>query len=205
MDSPEVDQRLIQASLAGDTDAFGELVRSYQDRLYATLYRLTGSVEDAQDLVQETFLRAYQNLDRFLGESAFYTWIYRIGVNLVLNRRRRARSGPRFLPFRRGGDHDQPDPGDPREHAASDQLESRETAEQVQRALDRLPKEFRSVVVLKDFDGLRYEEIAELLKIPIGTVRSRLHRARGELRALLGESPLDPALSSPASLPVAET
>lgn len=188
MDGPDVDQRLVQASLAGDAEAFGDLVRRYQDRLFATLYRLTGSAEDAQDLVQEAFLRAYQNLDRFLGESAFYTWVYRIGVNLALNRRRRWRSGPRFLPLNRGDRPDHDVAGDHEAENPARRLESLETGERVQQALSRLPEEFRSVVILKDFDGLRYEEIAGLLDIPVGTVRSRLHRARAELRELLGET-----------------
>ena len=89
------DQDLIDACREGKTDAFGVLVRRYQDRLYPTLFRLTGRAEDAQDLLQEAFLRGYQNLGRFQGDSSFYTWVYRIAVNLALSGRRRRRPATR--------------------------------------------------------------------------------------------------------------
>ncbi len=197
MNGPDVDQRLVQASLAGDAEAYGELVRRHQDRLYATLYRLTGSSEEALDLVQDTFLRAYQKLDHFLGGSAFYTWLYRIGVNLALNRRRRWKSGPRFVSFNRTGEVEHT-AGDPAESDPARPLERAELEQQVHTALQRLPEDFRAVIVLKDLDGLRYEEIAEVLNIPVGTVRSRLHRARGDLRNLLRKV-MEPA-TPPASL-----
>lgn len=186
MNVPDVDQGLVQASLAGDADAYGELVRRHQDRLYPTLLRLTGSAEDALDLLQDTFLRAYQNLDRFLGESSFYTWIYRIAVNHALSKRRRWRVGPRFRPFPETGrgetllGTDRDDPSIP--------LERADLERQVQNALNRLSEEFRVVVILKDLEGLKYEQIADVLGIPIGTVRSRLHRARQDLRVLLRET-----------------
>jgi RNA polymerase sigma-70 factor (ECF subfamily) len=179
-DEPE----LIEACRRGDTSAFGILVRRYQDRLFPTMLRLSGRPEDAQDLLQDAFLKAFQKLKRFHGESSFYTWLYRIAVNLALSDRRRRRpivgwEAPSS--YRPGTDPpssiELADPSEPLEKAELNQC--------VQAALNRLAKDHRAVVVLKDLDGLRYEEIAEILNIPVGTVRSRLHRARLELRERL--------------------
>jgi RNA polymerase sigma-70 factor (ECF subfamily) len=171
------DQSLVEACRAGDTQAFGVLVRRYQDRLFPTVLRLTGRTEDAYDLLQEAFLRAYQKLGHFQGQSSFYTWIYRIAVNMALSGRRKRRLvvDPQSV--------QRLDPADP--SLQSDptlRLERAERDAQVLKALNGLAADHRAVLVLKDMDGLRYEEIAAVLGIPIGTVRSRLHRARGELR-----------------------
>ena len=180
---PNDDNSLIEACRAGRSEAFGVLVQRYQDRLYPTMLRLTGGAEDALDLLQDAFLRAFEKLDRFHGESSFYTWIYRIAVNLALSGRRRRKTTLRLGGDGRGADldpADDPDSSDPTlplEHAERDVL--------IQSALDALADDHRAVVVMKEFDGLRYEEIASILNIPVGTVRSRLHRARLELRSRL--------------------
>jgi RNA polymerase sigma-70 factor (ECF subfamily) len=177
------DHSLVEACRAGRTEAFGILVERYQRRLYPTVLRLVGSTEDAEDILQDAFVRAFEKLDQFQGESSFYTWVYRIAVNLALSghRRRRVRS---TLPSRRRGaaarglqaldESADADPAVPLERAERERI--------VAAALNRLGPEHRAVVVLKDFDGRRYEEISAILKIPVGTVRSRLHRARCELR-----------------------
>lgn len=180
----EDDQRLVEACRAGRTEAFGMLVLRYKDRLYPTIARLTGSPEDALDILQDAFLRAYQKLGHFQGGSSFYTWVYRIAVNLALSERRKRRPaihrpGPLALdPAEAADDPERSDPAGPLELADRKRL--------VEQALETLAPEYRAVVVLKDMDGLRYEEIAETLGIPIGTVRSRLHRGRCELRDRLG-------------------
>lgn len=170
------DQSLVEACRAGDRDAFGVLVRRYQDRLFSTALRLTGRVEDAHDLLQDSFFRAYQKLGNFHGDSSFYTWVYRITVNLALSGRRKRRpviesSGPALDAADESG---LTDPALPLERAERDA--------RIQAALNDLADDHRAVIVMKDLDGLRYEEIAAILKVPIGTVRSRLHRARCELR-----------------------
>jgi RNA polymerase sigma-70 factor (ECF subfamily) len=173
------DDRLIEACRSGKTEAFGVLVRRYQDRLYPTVFRLTGCAEDAHDLLQEAFLRAYQKLDRFHGESSFYTWVYRIAINLALSnlrKRRHAASGVP-MPIDPPGDRGEDDP--------ARSLLRAERDEQIQQALDALAPDHRTIVVMKEFDALRYEEIGAILGIPVGTVRSRLHRARLELRQRL--------------------
>ncbi len=173
---------LVDACRAGESEAFGLLVRRYQDRLYPTILRLTGCADDALDLLQDAFLRAFEKLDRFHGDSSFYTWVYRIAVNLALSNRRRRRlahrvEAPNGFDSESSDDPSKSDPTLPVERAERDRL--------IQNALSRLQPEQRAVVVLKDLDGLRYEEIADILGIPIGTVRSRLHRARSELREQL--------------------
>jgi RNA polymerase sigma-70 factor, ECF subfamily len=176
------DQSLIAACRSGQTEAYGVLIRRYQDRLYPTVLRLTGCAEDAQDLLQETFLRAYQKLGHFQGESSFYTWVYRIAVNLALSNRRRRRPDCRAGCGNDGHGNLVDSATDFRETDPSLPLERIERERTVQAALDALAADHRAVVVLKEFDGLRYEEIAAVLGIPVGTVRSRLHRARCELR-----------------------
>lgn len=183
MARPEDDLALVAATRGGDVESFGILVRRYQDRLYPTLLRLTGCAEDARDLLQDAFLRAYEKLGHFHGESNFYTWIYRIAVNLALSDRRRRRSPVRA----RGASPEVLDPpSDPRETEPSRPLEEAERNALIHQALQALQPDHRAVVVMKDLDGLRYEEIAEVLRVPVGTVRSRLHRARAELRERLG-------------------
>jgi RNA polymerase sigma-70 factor, ECF subfamily len=192
------DQPLIEACRAGQTEAFGELVRRYQDRLYPTILRLTGCAEDAHDLLQDAFLRAYEKLGRFHGDSSFYTWLYRIAVNLALSGRRRRRATLRLSGTRRDEPIDVPD--DPEQSDPTLPLVRAERTALIQEALDALAPDHRAVVVLKEFDGLRYEEVAAVLGIPVGTVRSRLHRARCELRERLRgavEEPAAPARETP--------
>ena len=178
------DFSLVSACLAGRSDAFGVLVQRYQDRVYPTLYRLTGNVEDAHDLMQEAFLRAYQNLGRFHGESGFYTWLYRIAVNLALTDRRK-RKGPTHAAVS-GFETSIDPPDDPSQTDPSGPIQRAERVAQVQQALNALQADHRAVIVMKELDGFRYEEIADMLGIPLGTVRSRLHRARCELKQRLG-------------------
>ncbi len=177
------DASLVELARAGDTAAFGSLVRRYQDRLFPTAYRLTGRVEDAQDLVQEAFLKAYVNLGQFHGESSFFTWLYRIAVNLALSNRRKKRVES-HAPLAQGMPRDDLIE-DPSRAGPSDAIERAERDQQIHRALGTLSPDHRVVVVMKDLDGLSYEEIARNLRIPLGTVRSRLHRARLELREKL--------------------
>jgi RNA polymerase sigma-70 factor (ECF subfamily) len=178
------DDRLIAECLKGQTAAFGELVRRYQDRLFNTAYRLMGNAEDAQDVVQDAFLSAYQSLGSFKGDSLFYTWLYRIAINTAISLKRKQRvvvsihgAGPEQTGIEPLDSSDRSRPG----HA----LEQAEEEKRVQFALDRLSPEHRTVLVLKEIEGQKYEAMAEILAVPIGTIRSRLHRARVELRELL--------------------
>ena len=174
------DQRLIADCLAGRTAAFGELVRRYQDRLYNTVFRLVDNPEDARDVVQDAFLRAYQSLQSFKGEAQFFTWLYRIAVNAAISVKRKHKPA---LALKSGSGGVEPldessfsKPGEA--------LEKAEEERRVQIALNLLSPEHRAVLVLKEIDGKKYEAMAEILQVPIGTVRSRLHRARLELREI---------------------
>lgn len=185
------DRRLIADCLKGRTDAFGELVRRYQDRLYNSVARLLDSSEDAQDIVQEAFIHAYQSLHSFKGDSEFFTWLYRIAFNAAISLKRR-RKVTFSLDQRRDGDDGSQGQGhglDPADDAEDNRpgfaLERSEQEAKLQAALNRLSAEHRTVMVLKDIDGCSYEVIADVMGIPVGTVRSRLHRARSELRDIL--------------------
>lgn len=177
------DRRLIAECLAGRRDAFGELVSRYQARLYNAVYRLVDHPEDAADVTQDAFLNAYQSLHTFKGDAEFYTWLYRIAFNSAVTLKRKKRATASL----EGVGTDGPlDPDDPSEYVQPGADLIRDENEQLLRtALNRLSHEHREVLILKEIEGLRYEEIAAILGVPIGTVRSRLHRARLELRELL--------------------
>ncbi|MFO0969482.1 MAG: sigma-70 family RNA polymerase sigma factor [Gemmataceae bacterium] len=178
------DYGLIAACLAGRTESFGALVTRYQDRLFNTVIRLVDNAEDARDIVQEAFLNAYQSLYSFKGDSLFFTWLYRIAVNTAISYRRKQKV---LLRLHKGGEEGgSVEPADPSEvsrpgHA----IEMAEEERRLHEALGRLSPEHRAVLVMKDLEGQKYEEMAEILDVPIGTIRSRLHRARLELRDIL--------------------
>ena len=179
------ERRLIAECLAGRPAAFEGLVRRYQDRLYNTVYRLVDNAEDARDIVQEAFLSAYQSLHRFKGDAQFFTWLYRIAVNTAITFKRKQRVA---LRIDRGRDDQNPgvEPLDSSEFNRPEYaLEQAEQERCVRRALSRLSPEHRTVLILKDMEEQKYEAIAQILQLPIGTVRSRIHRARMELRLLL--------------------
>ncbi len=178
------DHRLIAECLQGDTLAFGELIRRYQDRLFNLVYRLLGSVEDAQDVVQETFLNAYKSLQTFKGDAEFFTWLYRIAWNTAVSLKRKQRLAMSLYAGRTGaGGIDPLDDSDGSQPGQA--LERAEQEGRIQKALNRLSPEHRAVLVLKEMEGQKYETIAAILQVPVGTIRSRLHRARMELRDIL--------------------
>ncbi len=177
------DAQLIEAALAGDSTAFGELVQKYQDRLYNTIVHVTGSAEDALDAVQDAFVQAFLKLDTFQQSSAFYTWLYRIAFNVAASRRRRKRPA---LSVEHARESSGLEPVDPQPGPES-RVEQDECCRQVQEAMAGLTEEHRAVLVLREIDGCCYETIADILDVPIGTVRSRLHRARVQLREELKE------------------
>jgi len=178
------ERRLIERSRRGDLDAFDLLVRQYEKNVFSTAYRLSGSYDDASDIAQEAFVRAWNNLKSFRGDSAFSTWLYRIVTNVFLDDRKRKRARPhRSLEEALTLDEstvtrqfEDPAPG-PQAMAEGD--ERRKVLEQ---AINTLPDEQRVMVVLYHTQGLSYEEIAEITQCPMGTVKSRLNRARLALR-----------------------
>lgn len=177
------DRRLIAECLGGRRDAFGELVFRYQARLYNAAVRLIDNPEDAADVVQESFLSAYQALHTFKGDAEFYTWLYRIAFNTAISLKRKKRAAVSLDATGPDGGLDPDDPSEVIKPGSA--LERSEDEARLWEAMNRLSAEHREVLVLKDIDGMKYEEIAEILGVPIGTIRSRLHRARLELRELL--------------------
>ena len=186
--------QFIERLKAGDEAAFDHLVAERSRDVYALLYRLTNDAEEARDLTQETFLRTFQNIKRFRGDADLKTWIYRIAVNQARNRwrwwRRRRRDATVSLDA--GDSHNDESLGSRlRDRASADPEQDtlaheRENALMV--ALGSLSRSYRETVILRDIEGLSYEEIATTLEISIGTVKSRLARGRNELRIRLGSS-----------------
>lgn len=174
------DQSLVTLAAAGSRDAFDELVVRYRRPVYNLVRALTGGDSEAEDLVQDVFIRAYRAIGGFRGDSAFRSWLYRIAINVVRTHvdKRRVRDAVLVAPT--GAD-------DPMDAATNgDDLEQMLLRRQViDRALATLPEELRVLVVLRDVQGLKYDEIADVVKAPRGTVESRLFRARQRLRPLL--------------------
>tara|TARA_B100000029_G_scaffold442494_1_gene460938 strand:+ start:3438 stop:4037 length:600 start_codon:yes stop_codon:yes gene_type:complete len=175
------DQQLVSQSRAGDTRAFDELVLRYQDRLFHSMQSILKSDEDTLDIVQDAFVRAFHKLDTFRGDSAFYSWLYRIAANLAFSHLRKSKSrGPvtsvdtlveSGLAPADASIIDRP----------LDAVVRQEHQQIVRDTLAELPEDFRIVLVMKEFDGYSYEHISESIGVPIGTVRSRIHRARADL------------------------
>lgn len=183
----EVDRLLVERVQNGDVAAYDILVHCYRERLYSVVYNLTSNREDALDLTQEAFIKAFQSINRFQGKSSFYTWIYRIAVNNTLSHLKKYRNR-KFLSF------DNLD----NEASQSDVFEviaaktktekatlMRELHEKLNEALQKLSLKHRSVVVLFEIEEMSHEQIAEILKCSVGTVRSRLHYAKQQLRLYL--------------------
>ena len=177
------DFQLIDDTLAGDRSAYGELVRKYQDRLYNAVVQITGCHDEAEDVVQDVFVQAYVKLEKFQKASAFYTWLYRIAFNAAVSRKRRKRVEYSVEQSREVSGNEPTYQGD----SPSENLHRQEEVQQVHAALRRLSDEHRKILVLREMEGCCYESIAEVLEVPVGTVRSRLHRARTQLREELNK------------------
>src|ERR1035438_5458294 len=186
---PVEEMELVRRARRGDLEAYDELVRRYQERVYATVYHMTANHEDANDLAQEAFIKAFQALKSFKGGSSFYTWIYRIAVNKTINflkqRRNKVQMSLDDLDF--NAEHD-PD----LVALISDKTPRREVGlaelqEKLNAAMQKLSESHRLVVTLHDVQGLSHEEIAKIMECNVGTVRSRLFYARQQLQAILSD------------------
>jgi RNA polymerase sigma-70 factor (ECF subfamily) len=175
------ESQLIDDSLRGNTAAFGELVRTHKDRLFNAVSQFVGDSTEAEDVVQEAFVQAYLKLATFQRTSAFYTWLYRIAFNTAVSRKRRKHLAASVDSNREQSGDEPADRGE----APDARLQRSEQAEQVQQAMSLLSEEHRAILVLREIEGMEYEAIGETLSINVGTVRSRLHRARVALRERL--------------------
>ncbi|MHC5211022.1 MAG: sigma-70 family RNA polymerase sigma factor [Planctomycetota bacterium] len=177
---------LVRRLRDGDEDACREFVEAHRDRIITVVARVAGAGADAEDLAQEAFLKAFGAMDRFDGRSALFTWLYRIAVNTARDDLARRRRRP-AVPLE-GPEGTRVDPVDPSE-TPKQAYERHERAAIVRDALDRLPEPFRTTLILREMEGHSYEEVATILGVSIGTVESRIFRARCKLRALLGKEP----------------
>jgi RNA polymerase sigma-70 factor (ECF subfamily) len=177
----DIDQALVQRAQAGDPRAFDALILKYQHRILQLVTRFVNEA-DAPDVAQEAFLRAWRAISKFRGQSAFYTWLYRIAINTAKNWLVSRSRRPAAQDF---------DIQDAEDYGVSEQLQERDTPEhlalsdeirqQVQDSLKNLPEDLRTAITLRELDGLSYEEIAQAMDCPIGTVRSRIFRARAAI------------------------
>jgi len=176
----ECDQLLVARVQSGDKQAFDVLVSKYQRRLMRLVSRLVYDPAEAEDVVQETFIKAYRALRHFRGDSAFYTWLYRIGINTAKNfLLTQGRRTPTSTDTDVEGAEAFDDGNNLRDiNTPESVLASKQIAETVNAAMDVLPLELRTAIVLREIEGLSYEEISEVMSCPIGTVRSRIFRAR---------------------------
>jgi len=186
---PTDEAQLVKLARGGDLSAYDELVRRYQERIYATIYHMTANHEDANDLAQDAFIKAYQALKSFKGGSSFYTWVYRIAVNKTINflKQRKNRTQMSLNDLDVNVEHD-PD----LVALISDKTPLREVnlvelQEKLNEAMQKLSESHRLVVTLHDVQGLSHEEIAKIMECNVGTVRSRLFYARQQLQAYLSE------------------
>lgn len=175
------DDFLIDRTIQGDQEAYGQLVSKYQDRLFKTMTHVVGSSEDAYDVIQEAFLQAYLRLETFRKTSRFYTWLYRIAFNVAMGIKRKQKPVSFFSQVSEINSCDY----DSRQRRPDELMTSAENIELVQKSIALLDTDFRSVIILREMEDLSYEEISEILDIPLGTVRSRLHRARSILKEIL--------------------
>jgi RNA polymerase sigma-70 factor (ECF subfamily) len=178
------DESLIKTCLAGQTEAFGLLVDRYQTRLFYSLLHLLGSTEDAQDVAQDAFVQAFEKLVTFRGQSQFYSWLFRIAFNTAVSAKRKSKRMKVSLDGQRDASGQELSDHRP-SSAPSYAMDVCDRQRVVRQALDELSEEFRTALVLKEIDGMSYEEIADVVDVPLGTVRSRIHRARLELREKL--------------------
>lgn len=188
--TPGEERELVNRARAGDLDAYDELVRRHHSRLFGMVYNMTGSRQDAEDLLQDVFVKAFDALKGFKGDASFYTWIYRIAVNRTINfvKGRKRRMTVSINDPGLNGDN----PEERRPELATHETPERETRlkeiqQKLNKALDTLSENHRTVVILHDMQGVPHEQIAEMLGISCGTVRSRLFYARQALQVQLSE------------------
>src|SRR5712671_4104508 len=187
--APVPDLELVQRAQKGDGAAYDELIRRYQERVYATVYHMTSNHEDANDLAQEAFIKAFHALKSFKGGSSFYTWVYRIAVNKTINflkqRKNKTQMSLDDLDF--NAEHDPDLVALISDKTPRREVHLAELQEKLNEAMQKLSESHRLVVTLHDVQGLSHEEIAKIMNCNIGTVRSRLFYARQQLQAYLSD------------------
>jgi RNA polymerase sigma-70 factor (ECF subfamily) len=194
MSEQDIDRQLVERARLGDKRAFELLVEKYQRRLLRLLSRMVRDQDEVEDIAQETFIKAYRALPNFRGDAAFYTWLYRIGVNTAKNYLATRKKAMPTVSDQYMGEDDEPDERLVAQDISTPESEllSKQVAMAVNQVVEALPEELRTAITLREMEGMSYEEISELMGCPIGTVRSRIFRAReaiaAKLRPILGTS-----------------
>src|SRR6267142_832840 len=184
METVPSDENIVERALTGDAEAFSEIVRRWERRIFALAYGILGREEDARDATQETFLAAFRNLRGFRGEAKVSSWLHRIAINQCITRQRRAKVRNEAAL----GDETEKDAASfatPLEISPSRVVEGLERTVAVRRAVNSLPSELRQVIVMKEFEELTFREIADVLELPLSTVKSRLYTALRQLQMRL--------------------
>ncbi len=183
MKQATADVERIKRFKSGDEEAFAELVRCYQDRIYSLCRYMLKNRYDAEDAAQDTFIKAYRNLRNFKPKASFYTWLYRIAVNTCLDRQKR----PLFASLFKWSAHGEESTIEAQSNKPSPEeiCETRQLGQALHIGLNRLSPKLRAVIFLREIDGLSYEEIAEVLEVSVGTVKSRISRAKEEMRRIM--------------------
>lgn len=177
------DQHLIERVRAGETEAYGTLVQRWERPIYGLTLRMLGHAEDAQDATQETFISAYTNLKSFRGDAKFSSWLYRIALNVCHSRLRRT-TRRRVASLEQQLEEVGFEPASP-DAAVDEQILGEQVGAQVRKALNAIPADMRQVIVMKEYEGLKFHEIAEVLDIPVSTVKTRMYTGLRELRKRL--------------------
>jgi RNA polymerase sigma-70 factor (ECF subfamily) len=188
------ERQLVESARRGDHRAFEALVLKYQDRIYRVVQRMVGGSDAVDDLAQEVFIRAYRSIGEFKGESSLYTWLYKIALNLCRNFYRTRGRRPVHEEIGEGEGATVVEDGGA---SPEEEVFRREFWEQLRRGLESLPEEQREAVVFCDLEGMSYEEMAEAMGVPIGTVRSRIFRGRRALQERLGAFHASPRRRKP--------
>lgn len=184
METATSDEQIVERALSGDAEAFGEIVRRWERRIFALAYGMLGREEEARDATQETFLAAFRNLRGFRGDAKVSSWLHRIAVNQCITRQRRAKVRAETV-LEDDREADGASLSVPASESPAHVTESRQTTDAVRRAVQALPEDLRQVVVMKEFEELTFQQIAEALELPLSTVKSRLYTALRQLRMRL--------------------
>jgi RNA polymerase sigma-70 factor (ECF subfamily) len=187
--SKQNEKILIDRCINGDIEAFEELISDYEKKVFNIALRIIGNYNDAEDISQEIFIKVFKSIKNFKGNSSFYTWLYRIVVNECFDIAKKKKKVLAFsidTPIVTGDDEVQRDIKD-RSKLPEEEFENKELRKEIQKALNMISNEHRTMIVLRDVQGFSYDEISEMLKCPPGTVKSRINRARKALKELLSE------------------
>jgi len=179
------DDQIIERTLAGETDAFSLLVRRWERPIYGLSLRMLGCDEDARDVCQETFLAAFRNLQKFRGDAKFSSWLYRIALNACHSRLRKQNAAFEQSMDQEDGEGHRFELADTSEESLPERLQRDQRAELVRKALQALPAEMRQVIIMKEYEELTFAEIAEVLQIPVSTVKSRVYTGLQQMGARL--------------------